>query len=446
MMKKRYHLFLLIIMLLAAYQAQAQLKLDLNKPERVEWFKDLGFGMFIHWSLDSQLGSVISHSMVGASEDYLERYTKELPALFNPRQFDPEEWAALARLAGMQYVVFTAKHHSGFCMFETQTTDFNILNTPFGRDATREILDAFRKQGIAVGLYFSPDDFHFLYRNGLPIDRDSPGSLPGGNEKLMDLTKKQLRELLTNYGKIDLIFIDGQYQKHEWVNTELARYCWELDPDLVVTRGGMETPEQRLPGQALDGPWEACFTMGTQWQFKPTNESYKSGRKIISMLIETRAKGGNLLLNIGPEPNGTIPWEQERLLREVALWNMVNREAVFNVAPCPVTREEGGIWFTQKKGSDEVFAFLTEGNFAYGEPQTIHITSLRGTEETRVSVLGHRGEILEYQPAVDPSPWCQPTEKGLLVGFMRAQRLYNDKTWSNPLVLKIENVQFKDLD
>ncbi len=117
-----------------------------NRPERLEWFRDLGFGLFIHWSLDSQVTSVISHSMVGASEEYLERYVTELPRSFNPERFEPREWARLARLAGFTYVVFTAKHHSGFCMFETKTTDFSIMNTPYGRDVTRELVDAFRAE------------------------------------------------------------------------------------------------------------------------------------------------------------------------------------------------------------------------------------------------------------------------------------------------------------
>ena len=124
-----------------------------NKPEREQWFMDAGFGMFIHWSLDSQLGTVISHSMAGASDDYLYRFVHELPSTFNPRKFNPEDWAVLAKLAGMKYVVFTTKHHSGFCMWNTKTTGFNVMNTPFKRDITREIFDAFRKQGIAIGIY-----------------------------------------------------------------------------------------------------------------------------------------------------------------------------------------------------------------------------------------------------------------------------------------------------
>src|SRR3954447_22583990 len=138
---------------------------DGNRPERLEWFRDQGFGLFIHWSLDSQTGVVISHSMVGASDDYLQRFVEELPKTFNPRKFYPQDWAALAKLAGIKYVVFTTKHHSGFTMFDSATTDFNIMQTPFRRDATAEIFKAFREQGIAAGVYFSPDDFWWLYKN-----------------------------------------------------------------------------------------------------------------------------------------------------------------------------------------------------------------------------------------------------------------------------------------
>src|SRR5215470_3426759 len=145
-----------VLFALLAAAAHAQ---DANRPERLEWFRDIGFGLFIHWNLDSQLGVVISHSMVGASDDYLKRFVEDLPKTFNPRKFNPQDWAALAKLAGVKYVVFTTKHHSGFTMFQTATTDFNIMNTPFHRDATADLLNAFREQGIAPGIYFSPDDF-----------------------------------------------------------------------------------------------------------------------------------------------------------------------------------------------------------------------------------------------------------------------------------------------
>ncbi|MCU0500754.1 MAG: alpha-L-fucosidase, partial [Anaerolineae bacterium] len=241
-----------------------------NKPERLRWFGDLALGLFIHWSLDVQLGVVISHSLVGASPDYVERYFTELPRTFCPTRFDPDEWARLAKVAGFRYVVFTTKHHSGFCMFETATTDFGVMHTPFGQDVTRQVIEAFRRQGLAIGLYFSPDDFSVLRRQGIEIARSRPEVDPLNNPALMAVNRAQIRELLTNYGPIDLIFFDGQPEG-------LKQLAWELQPDIVVTRGDIATPEQHVPDAPLPMPWESCVTMGTAWQYQPTNETYKSG-------------------------------------------------------------------------------------------------------------------------------------------------------------------------
>src|SRR5262249_45210688 len=145
-----------------------------NKPDLVEWFRDQGFGLFIHWSVDSQLGVVISHSLAGASTDYSRRFFELLPQTLQPRKFHPGDWAALAKLAGVRYVVFTTKHHSGFAMWDTATTDFGVAHTPFRQDIFAAVLAAFRGQGIAPGIYFSPDDFHWLYANGVIVDRNRP--------------------------------------------------------------------------------------------------------------------------------------------------------------------------------------------------------------------------------------------------------------------------------
>ncbi len=220
--------------LLLAAAAHAQVG---NRLDRLEWFRDQGFGMFIHWSLDSQLGTVISHSMAGASDDYLQRFVNDLPKTFNPRQFHPQDWAVLARLAGMRYVVFTAKHHSGFCMWDTSTTPFGIMHTPFRRDIVADVLAAFREQGIAPGLYFSPDDFWWLYRNGKPIQRGIPEVQPQNNPGLLAHDQAQVRELLTKYGPIDVIFFDGQAEG-------LRELAWHIRPEIVVTRGAIQTPEQ----------------------------------------------------------------------------------------------------------------------------------------------------------------------------------------------------------
>ncbi|QHS63289.1 alpha-L-fucosidase [Chitinophaga agri] len=410
-----------------------------NDPAKEKWFMDLGLGMFIHWSVDVQVGAVISHSMAGASDQYLERFTTELPKTFNPRKFNPDDWAVLAKLAGMKYVVFTAKHHAGFCMWDTKTTPFNIMNTPFKKDATRAIFDAFRKQGIAIGVYFSPEDFYYLYKHKVPIGRmQLPQHFPEKNPGLMAYDKSQLKELLTNYGKIDFIFFDGPAEG-------LKEYAWELQPDIVVTRGQMNTPEQELPDSVMPGPWEACFTMGTDWQYKPTNDPQKSGTEMINMLIETRAKGGNLLLNVGPKPDGEIQIEQEALLRELALWNLANEESVHGVRPWHIARE-GNVWFTRGKDSSTVYAFVPGGKeWKYGERKELVLRTLEGTPQTKVSILGYASELVEYKEGFDAGIYSQSTPVGLLISAVNGQRFYTDRKWPNPVVIRIENVKYRPL-
>ena len=405
-----------------------------NKPDRLEWFRDQGFGLFIHWSVDSQLGSVISHSMVGASEDYLQRFIHDLPRTFNPRKFEPRDWATLARLAGVRYVVFTTKHHAGFCMFHSATTDFGVRNTPFKRDITRELLDAFREQGIAPGVYFSPDDFWWLHTNRKQLQRNTPDVAPANNPGLMKHDQAQVRELLTNYGPVDVIFFDGPPEG-------LRELAWELQPNIVVTRGAIETPEQYVPGVPLAGAWESCITMGTQWQYKPTNENYKSGGELISLLIETRAKGGNLLLNIGPKPDGEIPIEQEERLREIALWMFINGESIYGVRPWVITNEND-VWFTKKKDNSAVYAIIKpKQRWKYGEWKDIVLRSVRATPTTKITVLGQNDQVLEYQPNVRPNTTWKQVEGELHIRAMHAQRIYNDRKWPNPIVLKLTGVE-----
>lgn len=409
-----------------------------NRPERLAWFQDQALGMFIHWSLDSQLGSVISHSMVGASKDYLARYITQLPQTFLPTRFNPDEWARLAKVAGMKYVVFTTKHHNGFCMFDTKTTPFNIMHTPYGRDITRELVDAFRKWGIAIGFYFSPDDFWLLHQQGHEISRDGKTVNPVHNPELMAHNQAQLRELLNNYGPIDVLFFDG-------VAEGLKQLAWELQSNVVVTRGDLATPEQQIPDRPIPGPWEACFTLGTQWAYKPTNEEYKSGTKLIEMLIETRAKGGNLLLNVGPKPDGEIPIEQTARIQELALWLFVNGESMYNVRPWPIIRErltlDHEVWYTQSTGDHTVYAIVTGTPWPKGERKVITLKQVRATDQTEVEILGQSGHVLEYRPDVNPKASWQQDDQGLHVSAMHAQRLYNNNRWPNPIVLRITHVR-----
>lgn len=410
-----------------------------NKQDREEWFMDLGFGMMICWNYDVQVGSIISHSMAGASTDYMDRYINELPKTFNPKDYDPEEWAILAKLAGIKYMVFTAKHHGGFCMWDTKTTPYNVMNTPCNQDILKSVIDAFRKQGIAIGIYFSPEDFLYLHKNGIPVGRlQHPLHYPANNEGLMNLDKSQLKELLSNYGKIDILFFDGPAEG-------LKEYAWELQPDIVVTRGAMETPEQKLPNKPIPGPWEACFTMGTDWQYKPTNDPHKKGCEIINMLIETRAKGGNLILSVGPKPNGEIQIEQEALLREIALWNLANTEAIHQIRPWEIIKE-GNIWFTKAKDTNTVYAFIPRGEeWPYASRKEFLLKTLKGNENTKISILGYGSELVEYRKGFDAGIYFSSTPLGLLVSAVNGHRFYTNNKWPNPVVLKIENVAYQPL-
>ncbi|MEZ5401983.1 MAG: alpha-L-fucosidase [Bryobacteraceae bacterium] len=420
---------LVLTFILLAGGAAAQ-----NRPERLEWFRDQGFGLFIHWSLDSQVGSVISHSMVGASPAYLNFFLHDLPRTFNPQKFRPADWAALARLAGIRYVVFTSKHHSGFAMWPTATTDFHIGNTPYLRDLTGELLSAFRAQDIAPGLYFSPDDFWWLHTNGKTLQRNTPEVAPANNPGLLAHDRAQVRELMTRYGNIDVVFFDGPPEG-------LKELAWELQPSTVVTRGAMETPEQYVPGVPLEGAWEANLTMGNQWQYKPEENDYKSAAELIRVLIETRAKGGNLLLNIGPKPDGEIPIEQEERLRVIALWMAINSEAIYAVRPWVITNE-GNVWFTRSKDGSALYAMVDHrADWKYGAWREITLRSVKATPGTQASVLGQSDAVLEYQPNVRPKTTWEQTADGLKIRAMHAQRIYNNRRWPHPIVLKLTGVE-----
>lgn len=405
-----------------------------NDPAAVEVFRDRGLGLFIHWGVDGSLGGVISHSLVGASPDYVQRFFETLPQYFNPDQYRPDDYARLAKLAGFRYVMFTAKHHAGFCMWDTRTTNFSVMHTPYGKDVLGPLIAAFRKQGIAIGIYFSPDDFWWLYQHHITINRHVKGVYPQDIPEFMDYTKRQLKELLTQYGPIDYFFFDGPA-------TQLTDYAWQLQPKLVITRGVMETPEQYTPGVALPGAWEGNLTMGTEWPWKATNEKYKSGTQLIDTLIETRAKGGNLLLNIGPKPDGSIAPEQDARLREIALWNFVNGEAIREVRPWVVTNEKN-VWFTRRRDEPTVYAFITgEPGWRLGDAKTITLRSVHATPKTAVSVLGQSDEIVEYKPEVKPKTSWKEDAAGLHIQVYRAQRLYTDRSWPDPVVLKITNAE-----
>jgi alpha-L-fucosidase len=255
----------------------------------------------------------------------------------------------------------------------------------------------------------------------------------------MEYDKKQIKELLTNYGKIDMLFLDGPAEG-------LKEYAWQLDSNIVVTRGELKTPEQTIPDQPLPRPWESNFTMGTDWQYKPTNDPAKSGTEIIIKLIEIRAKGGHFLLNVGPKADGEIQIEHQALLQEVALWNFANSEAIYNVKPLPIIKE-GNIWYTQSNDEKFIYAFVLRNNYEdwkYGERKNILLTNIKGNPKTKVQILGYKSELVEYKTGFDAKIYTNASDLGLLVSCVNGQRFYTNNQWPNAVVLKIENAVFNN--
>ena len=406
-----------------------------NKPEREEWLRDLGFGMFIHYTVDSQLGIVPSHSMVGATDEYTNRFINDLPKTFNPARFDAYKIAMMAKLAGMKYVVFTTKHHSGFCMWDTKTTDFKITNTPYKKDLLKEYVEGVRKAGLAVGFYFSPEDFKFLYDHKAVVKRGDIKLDDKTWSEYIELIRAQTRELFTDYGKIDIFFIDGEPKE------PCKEEVWKLQPECVITRGAINTPEQYIPGTPLDMLWESCITMGTEWTYKPTNDVLKSGSRLIELLIDTRTKGGNLLLNVGPHPEGFVPIEQESRLLEISAWYFINKEAIDNVRPWIIPREEN-ISFTVSKDKKTLYGFIMGyPEWKQGERKEFVLHSVKATSGTKISVLGQNDLVVEYQNDVNPKSGFTQKEDGLHISVVRAQRIYSDYAWPNPITFKLENIE-----
>jgi alpha-L-fucosidase len=390
-----------------------------NDTQKTELFRDAGLGLFIHWAPNSQMGTEISWPLNNASDDFIKKYYA-LTETFNPVLFDAAAWARLAKLAGMEYVVFTSKHHDGYCMFDTAYSDFKITRTPYGKDIAAQVADAFRKERILVGFYYSPGDFRYQYETGrrgqFLMAPDFEAEAPFGPLKkgFADYERGHVEELLTKYGDVFMLWFDGQCEP-------LKKHAWRVKQDVFIGRGEIPTPEQEIPGRPDDRAWESCLTTSWQWSFQP-NPDIRTVKEVLESLIHIRARGGNMLLNIGPRPDGRIAAPDEDLLRELGLWMMLNGEAIKGVRPWSVTNE-GDVWLTSRRSEQTVYAFV---NLEYGlegikAPAGCRITlkSVKTTPETQISVLSQAGGCT----------WTED-EKGLHIEVLRVHTVQLIK---NPL-------------
>jgi len=378
-----------LIAILQATSGFTQEKSDvkiLDDDQRMEWWRDSKFGMFIHWGAYSIIGGERGTQIAGGGAEWamdkldytIEDYEK-FPEMFNPTMFDADAWVTMAKNAGMKYIVITAKHHEGFALWDSKVSDYDVIDkAPFKRDVIKELSEACKKQGIKFCFYYSIVDWHHpqaqgnLYPNYNISQHDDPTVVNSKFPKYYkNYMKPQVKELLTNYGDVGVVWFDG-----DWISdytTEMGKdlysYIRDIQPNTIVNnrvdkgRTGMDgmnnnpgqfagdfgTPEQEIPDTGIDSDWEACMTMNGSWGYKPSDTDWKSSEDLIQKLVDIVSKGGNFLLNIGPDGFGRFPSESIRRLNAMGEWTQKNGEAIYGASASPYAKPKWGR-YTKKDG------------------------------------------------------------------------------------------------
>lgn len=469
---------MLVLVMTVFSQEEAEKYVPETDPlvlEKLEQWQDFKFGLLMHWGTYSQWGIVESWSICPEDYGWCERkrgnyqdyfgYVKDyenLKTTFNPVNFDPGKWAKAAREAGMKYVVFTTKHHDGFSMFDTRFTDYKITDPgcPFSSNPKSniafEIFESFRSEGLWAGAYFSKPDWHCDYYWDPyfpPFDRNvnyDPAEYPEKWEKYVDFTHNQIMELCTGYGKLDILWLDGGWvakQSQEDIDKtylasikesksgflksgivnqdirmdELVVKARQKQPGLIVVDRAVPgknqnylTPENRVPEVALPYPWESCIIAGGSWSWVP-DAKYMSGHDAVHLLVDIVAKGGNLLLNIAPGPDGNWDEGAYKLLDEIGAWLKINGEAIYetrSIAPF----KEGKICLTKGK-ANEVFAIYLAGKDETNMPSELLISSLKAEKGMKITLVGtdeslkwenqEKGFVVKIPSKFQKSPPCK---------------------------------------
>ena len=361
------------------------------------WFTHDRFGMFIHWGLYSMPGrhEWIRNYEEIPNEDY-EKYFEQ----FNPDLFNPKEWAKAAREAGMKYFVITTKHHEGFCMWDTKYTDYKITNTPCGRDLLREIVDAFRAEGLKVGFYHSLIDWHhpdFTVDNVHPLrNRPDRAKLNEGRDmaRYREYLHNQVRELLTEFGKIDIIWFDFSYPQWgedgkghaDWDSEGLVRMIRELQPGIIINNrldlpggGDVITPEQNTPDDPVTDEngnpvvWEGCQTFSGSWGYHRDELTWKSAKQCIDMLINHVCRNGNLLMNVGPTSRGYIDHRAMERLKAYAEWMKYHSRSIYGCGMAEGLVEPRDCRYTYNRETNRLYLHIMNWPFKH-----IHLKGLSG--------------------------------------------------------------------
>ena len=332
-----------------------------TRPDRIRWWQEARFGMFVHWGLYSQLGR---HEWVMNRERIPIAEYEPLADTWKPKERPAREWAALAKQAGMKYMVMTTKHHEGFCLWDTQMTNYNAVKRGPGRDLVREYVEACREFGLKIGFYYSLMDWHHPDGAQCAVDE-------AARRRFLDYTQGLVRELMTNYGKIDILWYDVSWPLKSpelWESVKMTSMARKLQPHIIVNnRDQLDedfgTPEEHVTAEKEGRNWEACMTFNGAWGYMPSapDSDWHSTRTVLGMLSTATAGQGNLLLNIGPAPDGSVPQQAYDRLLPVGKWLEQNGEAVYG----QVDRADGKMEWMPLSGNPMGRSWTLKGNTAY---------------------------------------------------------------------------------
>ncbi|QEM11526.1 alpha-L-fucosidase [Mucilaginibacter rubeus] len=398
MLKKLQLLLMFALLMAPSVFAQKMIgtETDAQKEKRMEWWKDDRFGMFIHWGLYSQAAR---HEWVKHNEKIDNAGYQKYFDQFNPDLFDPQKWAKQAKAAGMKYAVLTTKHHEGFCLFDSKFTDYKAPNTKAKRDLVREYVNAFRAQGLKVGFYYSLLDWHHPQYTIDEIHPQSPADksdasyakLNKGRDmaKYRQYMRDQITELLTKYGKIDILWLDFSFPrkdghgkgKDEWGSVELLKLIRKLQPGIIVDNrlnleeykdgADFETPEQVSTAELAKyrgKTWETCQTFSGSWGYYRDEHTWKTHRQLLDLLITSVSNGGNLILNVGPTARGEFDYRATNALDSLAYWMHANSKSIYNCTFAPDTYKiPEGTKLTYNKAAGKLYVQL----FSYPQGKLI---------------------------------------------------------------------------